>query len=103
MILPDGRQGKLACGGGYTCQMNDHEGLQADVIRRLRRIEGQVRGLQRLVEEDAPCRDVISQFKAARTALDSAGKLLLAQFLARSIISGDGKVDNDTLDTFLHF
>lgn len=103
MILPDGAQGKRRSGTRYTGAMQDQEGTQADVLRRLRRIEGQVRGLQRMVEEGEPCRDVLSQFKATRTALDSAGRLLLTEFLAQSIIRGNGKIDSETLETFLRF
>lgn len=40
-------------------------------INRLRRIEGQVRGLQRLVEQDAPCVDVLTQVSATTSALES--------------------------------
>ncbi|MCX7143014.1 MAG: metal-sensitive transcriptional regulator [Proteobacteria bacterium] len=42
------------------------------LILRLKRIEGQIRGLQRLVEEDAPCDSVAQQLSAARRALDKA-------------------------------
>ncbi|WP_327411492.1 metal-sensitive transcriptional regulator [Streptomyces sp. NBC_01233] len=42
-----------------------------DVLKRLRRIEGQVRGLQRLVEEDTHCIDVLTQVSATTKALQS--------------------------------
>ena len=42
------------------------------LILRLKRIEGQLRGLQRLIEEDAPCESVAQQLSAARRALDKA-------------------------------
>ena len=42
------------------------------LILRLKRIEGQIRGLQRLVDEDAPCQSVAQQLTAARRALDKA-------------------------------
>ena len=48
-------------------------GVKADpkpVLNRLRRIEGQVRGLQRMVEEDAYCVDILTQVAAVQTALD---------------------------------
>lgn len=48
-----------------------------DVILRLRRIEGQVRGLQRMIEEGQDCTDVIHQLCAARKALDKAGFIIL--------------------------
>jgi DNA-binding FrmR family transcriptional regulator len=42
------------------------------LVLRLKRIEGQMRGLQRLVEQDAPCESVAQQLSAARRALDKA-------------------------------
>jgi DNA-binding FrmR family transcriptional regulator len=42
------------------------------LILRLKRVEGQMRGLQRLIEEDAPCESVAQQLSAARRALDKA-------------------------------
>ena len=47
--------------------------MQADnrsILNRLRRIEGQVRGLQRMVDEDAYCIDILTQVAAAQTALE---------------------------------
>ena len=53
----------------------------ADLIRRLRRIEGQVRGVQQMVATNRDCRDVLTQITAARKALDQAGFLLVANGL----------------------
>jgi DNA-binding FrmR family transcriptional regulator len=44
---------------------------RADVLTRLKRAEGQLRGIQRMVEEGSPCLDVAQQFSAVRKALDS--------------------------------
>ena len=44
-----------------------------DIIKRLRRIEGQVRGLQKMVEEGRDCNDTLTQFAAADRALSRAG------------------------------
>lgn len=59
--------------------------VREDVINRLRRIEGQVRGVQGLIQNGASCKKVASQVKAARTALDAVGKLILACYLAESL------------------
>ena len=67
--------------------------LREEVVNRLRRIEGQVRGIQRLVEQGADCRQIASQVKAARTALDAAGKLVLACHLTDSLASGEMSTD----------
>ena len=65
--------------------MHIGDDLREEVLNRLRRIEGQVRGIQRLVEQKADCKKVASQVKAARTALDAAGKLVLACYLAEAL------------------
>jgi DNA-binding FrmR family transcriptional regulator len=51
------------------------------VLRRLRRIEGQVRGLQRMVEQDSYCIDVLTQISAATRALESVALELLGDHL----------------------
>jgi len=52
--------------------------LRDDLDRRLRRIAGQVAGIQRMVEQDRYCVDVLLQVAAVRAALDRVGKLVLA-------------------------
>jgi DNA-binding FrmR family transcriptional regulator len=56
-----------------------------DVLRRLRRVEGQVRGLQRLVEEDTYCIDVLTQVSAATKALQSVALLLMQDHLGHCV------------------
>lgn len=53
-----------------------------DLTRRLRRIEGQVRGVQQMVTDRRDCRDVVTQITAARKALDQVGFLLIANGLS---------------------
>lgn len=55
------------------------------VLRRLRRIEGQIRGLQRMVEEDAYCIDVLTQVSAATRALESVALELLGEHLSHCV------------------
>jgi len=50
----------------------------ADVIRRLRKVEGQVRGIQQMLADQRDCRDVVTQMSAAGKALDQAGFVLVA-------------------------
>ncbi len=57
-----------------------------DAIRkRLRRIEGQVRGLQRMVEEEVYCIDVLTQVSATTKALESVALLLLSEHLGHCV------------------
>ncbi len=53
----------------------------ADLQRRLRRIEGQVRGIQAMLDEQRECRDVVTQIAAASKALEQVGFKLLASGL----------------------
>jgi len=50
----------------------------ADLQRRLRRIEGQVRGVHQMLEEQRDCRDVVTQISAATKALEQVGFVLVA-------------------------
>jgi DNA-binding FrmR family transcriptional regulator len=49
-----------------------------DVIRRLKRVEGQMRGIQQMLAEGRDCRDVVTQMSAANKALEQAGFVLVA-------------------------
>jgi DNA-binding FrmR family transcriptional regulator len=55
------------------------------VLRRLRRVEGQIRGLQRMVDQDAYCIDVLTQVSAATRALESVALELLGDHLAHCV------------------
>ena len=63
---------------GYSAHKDAH-------LKRLRRVEGQVRGLQRMVEADAYCIDVLTQVSAATKALESVALLLLDEHLAHCV------------------
>jgi DNA-binding FrmR family transcriptional regulator len=67
------------------------------VLKRLRRIEGQVRGLQRMVEDDAYCIDVLTQVSASTKALQAVALQLLEDHLghcvAHAIESGGPEAD----------
>ncbi|CAN5441383.1 metal-sensing transcriptional repressor [soil metagenome] len=67
---------------GYTA---DKEQLQ----KRLRRIEGQVRGLQGMVENDRYCIDIVTQITAAQAALDKVALDLLTDHTEHCVIGGE--------------
>lgn len=64
------------------------EGEETALLRRLSRVEGQVRALQRMVREDAYCPDILVQASAASAALDAFSRLLLESHL-RSCVAED--------------
>ena len=55
--------------------------IKASNLKRLRRIEGQVRGLQKMVEEDRYCADIVIQISSVQEALRGVGKALLRNHL----------------------
>src|SRR5215469_5857788 len=57
-------------------------------IRRLRRLEGQIRGLQRMVEEDRYCPDIMVQVSAAQEALRTVGRELMRNHLRHCVTKG---------------
>ncbi len=59
------------------------------VQRRLRRIEGQVRGVEKMVEEDRYCIDVVTQITAIEAALDKVALELLGDHAKHCVIGGD--------------
>jgi CsoR family transcriptional regulator, copper-sensing transcriptional repressor len=56
------------------------------VVKRLRRIEGQVRGVERMVEEDRYCIDVVTQVTAIQAALDKVALELLGDHAAHCVV-----------------
>ena len=67
--------------------MNETIGAQTEaILTRLRRVEGQIRGIQRMLEEGRECVDVLTQLAAARSALDRAGLLLLDWHIQRCLL-----------------
>ncbi len=60
---------------------------KAEHLARLRRIEGQIRGLQRMVESDTYCIDVLTQVAAATKALQSFALQLLGEHMASCVVS----------------
>ena len=63
---------------GYTISKDDYQ-------KRLRRIEGQVRGLQRMIDEDAYCIDVLTQISAATKGLQSVAVGMLDDHLRHCV------------------
>ena len=69
---------------------------KTSVMKRLKRIEGQVRGLARMVEDDRYCIDIVTQLSAVRAALRRAGEEILADHVAHCVehaITSGNKAD----------
>ena len=66
--------------------MAGYAGTKDDYLKRLRRIEGQVRGLQRMVDEDTYCIDVLTQVAAVTKALQAVSLGLLEDHVAHCVV-----------------
>ena len=51
------------------------------LLKRLKRIEGQIRGIQKMIENDRDCESIITQLAAARSAIESVGALVLNNYM----------------------
>ena len=68
------------------------------VLNRLRRIEGQVRGLQRMIEEGNSCESVLTQLSAVKSALDRVGIHLISHRMRECLEDGAAANDQDAME-----
>ena len=87
---------KACCCSGRTKIRDEAE--QRDLIHRLNRIEGQIRGIRGMVERSAYCTDILAQVTAANAALNAFSKELLAEHIKTCVAQDirDGK--DETVD-----
>jgi DNA-binding FrmR family transcriptional regulator len=64
-------------------QVKDQEALKKDVLARMKRIEGQVRGIQRMIDEGKECEDILVQVRAVRSALRAATGQIMRRYVIR--------------------
>ena len=69
------------------CTQGAHRTTELDqsLLRRLNRIEGQIRGIKGMIEGDVYCDDILTQVTAARSALDSVSKIILENHICSCI------------------
>lgn len=73
------------------------------LLKRLRKIEGQVKGIQKMIEEEKHCSDILIQIAAVRAALNSVGGLVLENYMKNCLKSYlDGDVDENKLDELVN-
>ena len=85
-------EGAECCCGGRKKVRSEKE--HRDLINRLNRIEGQIRGIKGMVEKDAYCIDILNQASAASSALSSFCKVLLSSHI-RSCVAEDVRQGNE--------
>ncbi|MCI8638780.1 MAG: metal-sensing transcriptional repressor [Coprococcus sp.] len=72
-----------------------------DMLNRLKRIEGQIRGIHGMVEKDAYCIDILIQVAAANSALKSFGKVLLENHIRTCVATDMREGRDDTIDELI--
>lgn len=85
-----------------SCRKSNHpESVKTDLVHRLNRIEGQVRGIKGMVDKDVYCDDIITQLSATQSALNSVAKVLLQGHLKGCVVDRLAEGDEEILDELL--
>lgn len=91
--------GSCCCGGAVKHKHRDKEGKEyKGLVSRLNRIEGQVRGIRRMVEEDRYCVDIMTQVNAIQAALGAFNKELLSQHIHGCVVHDIREGDDAVVD-----
>jgi DNA-binding FrmR family transcriptional regulator len=82
---------------GSSTPSRGYTSTKEQLGNRLRRIEGQVRGVERMVEEDRYCIDVVTQISAIQAALDKVALGLLDQHARHCVVEGHGEASPEEM------
>jgi DNA-binding FrmR family transcriptional regulator len=82
-----------------------------DMLKRLRRVEGQVRGIQKMIEEEKHCADILTQVAAVRAAINKVGSIILEKHSMTCIQNAVSSEDKEkaiselakTMQSFMKF
>ncbi len=96
----EAKETKKCCCQMRTKERSDKE--YKDLINRLNRIEGQVRGVKNMVEQDAYCPDILVQVSAIQAALNSFNKVLLANHIRSCVVEDLQEGKDGTIDELVH-
>ena len=80
-----------------TPNSRGYSATKDQLAKRLRRIEGQVRGIERMVEDDRYCIDVLTQISAVQAALDKVALGLLDGHARHCVVGGQGEGEPEAL------
>jgi DNA-binding FrmR family transcriptional regulator len=78
--------------------MKGHKTTHEENLARLARVEGQVRGIRRMIEEGEYCMDIVTQIQAAQSALGAVGRRILRKHIDHCVVDamrGTSKKDSD--------
>ncbi len=89
---------KKCCCGKQTLRADEEK---KKLKNRLCKIEGQIRGLQKMIEEDAYCTDILTQVSAAKSALESFATGILENHIQRCVVRDLKKGDMEIVDELI--
>lgn len=87
-------EGKSCCNRTKIRSEKEHK----DLMNRLSRIEGQIRGIKKMVDSDAYCVDILTQVSAANAALNSFSKVLLTEHIKTCVVEDIKEGKNETVE-----
>lgn len=76
---------------------------QEQILGRLRRVEGQIRGIQKMIEDNRDCESVVTQLMAARAALDKASLVIITQHLQQCLTQPSIPGETNNLERIMSF
>lgn len=83
--------------------MEQAQAEKEDILARLRRIEGQIRGIQGMIEKGRDCEAIVTQLMAARAALDKAGLTIISYHLEQCLTSPAESPSRERLERIIKF
>ncbi len=72
-----------------------------ELLKRLRRVEGQVRGVHRMIEEDRDCKEVVQQLSAIRSAVHQTSLLLMRSYASQCLHQSEGQERADLVEELI--
>lgn len=100
--IDDIPNGEDHCNSVTSTRKSHHsEKIKNNLVTRLNRIEGQIRGIKGLIEKDTYCDDVITQIAATQAALNSVAKILLEGHMKSCVIERIQEGDHEVVDELL--
>ncbi len=83
--------------------MEQAQAEKEEILARLRRIEGQIRGIQGMIEKGRDCEAIVTQLMAARAALDKAGLTIVSHHLEQCLTSPTESPSRERLERIIKF
>ncbi|MFC0044485.1 metal-sensitive transcriptional regulator [Metabacillus iocasae] len=91
----------VCCSSESGRKSHHSEKVKKNLVSRLNRVEGQIRGIKGMIEKDTYCDDVITQIAATQSALNSVARILLEGHLKGCVVDRLQEGDTEVLDELL--